>query len=496
MVRLRKRLVMKRIVFLLPALFLVACGGGGGSSSQSSNGAPASNNPPQPGTDITVSLPENVIAGPLNLTAPTDSDGDTMTLVVTAIPTSGRLRKGDGQSVSVGYNIGINSNIFGPTGLNFTPDTDTNDNNSSFGYFSYSVSDGKVTVTRTISISINPTTGNCSLSVNSGPFTSTWPGLDWESADPESLGMCPDEINQAMEYAFKEGNYTGAVLVIKNGYIVSEKYADNKMPTDLVTSWSVAKSFTSSLIGIALDDGFISNIDQPVSDFITSWKATNKESITLKQLMTVRTALNLLDGSDLYNAPDQLKISLERELIGQPGEKLYDYSNSDVMLAGEVIRAATGKNAGAYLEEKVESIIRSSSEWWSDSLGNILSYCCLDATPRNFARFGLLFSRNGEWDGINVISSGWVNESTSPAISGEYGFYWWPAGNNGFTALGIQGQIVAIYPEVDLVILRFSSYTRMGDGSTIRTSSNYHSTTEPIDFNNNTFLNLIYSSIK
>lgn len=154
---------------------------------------------------------------------------------------------------------------------------------------------------------------------------------------------------------------------------------------DLVTSWSVAKSFTSALIGAALDEGLITSIDQRVSDFITSWKGTTKEDITLRQLLTVRTALNLLDGSDLYNADDQLEIALQRELIGTPGNKLYDYSNADVMIAGEVIRQATGKNADQYLSDKIESLIRADSEWWKDPKDHVLTYCCLDSTPRDFA---------------------------------------------------------------------------------------------------------------
>jgi CubicO group peptidase (beta-lactamase class C family) len=150
--------------------------------------------------------------------------------------------------------------------------------------------------------------------------------------------MCPDNINEAMDYAFQDGNFTGAVIVIRNGYIVAERYADDRMATDLVTSWSVAKSFTSALIGKALDEGLISSLDQQVSEFIPAWKNTDKEVITLRQLMTVKTALELLDGGDFYGEEDQLQVSIDRNLIGQPGEQLYTYSNSDVMLAGEVVR--------------------------------------------------------------------------------------------------------------------------------------------------------------
>ena len=344
-------------------------------------------------------------------------------------------------------------------------------------------------------ITSTPTTG-CSVSFESGPFTKVWPGLSWETATPESQGMCPDNIVEAMDYAFQDGNFTGAVIVIRNGYIVAERYADDRMATDLVTSWSVAKSFTSALIGKALDEGLISSLDQQVSEFIPAWKDSDKEVITLRQLMTVKTALELLDGGDFYGSEDQLQVSIDRNLIGEPGEQLYTYSNSDVMLAGEVVRSSTSMTPKTYLDQKIGSVIRFSGEWWQDTKGHILTYCCLDSTARDFGRFGLLFARNGEWEGQEVLSDNWITESTAPALSGQYGFYWWPAPNTGFTALGVQGQIVAVYPAEDLVIMRFSSYTRMGDGSVVRTGSNYHATTEPTNFENNTFIDNVLEALE
>ena len=344
-------------------------------------------------------------------------------------------------------------------------------------------------------ITSTPTTG-CSVSFESGPFTKVWPGLSWETATPESQGMCPDNIVEAMDYAFQDGNFTGAVIVIRNGYIVAERYADDRMATDLVTSWSVAKSFTSALIGKALDEGLITSLDQQVAEFIPTWQDSDKEVITLRQLMTVKTALELLDGGDFYDSEDQLQVSIDRNLIGQPGEQLYTYSNSDVMLAGEVVRSSTSMTPKAYLDQKIGSVIRFSGEWWQDTKGHILTYCCLDSTARDFGRFGLLFARNGEWEGQEVLSDNWITESTAPALSGQYGFYWWPAPNTGFTALGVQGQIVAVYPAEDLVIMRFSSYTRMGDGSVVRTGSNYHATTEPTNFENNTFIDNVLEALE
>ena len=335
----------------------------------------------------------------------------------------------------------------------------------------------------------------CSVTFESGPFDKVWPGLTWETATPESQGMCPDDINDAIDYAYQEGNFTGAVVIIRNGYVVAERYASNRLESDLVTSWSVAKSFTSALVGKALDEGLITSLDQKVSEFIRDWKGTDKEVITLRQLMTVKTALELLDGGDLYGADDQLQLSIDRNLIGQPGEQLYTYSNSDVMLTGQVVRSSTSTSPKNYLDEKIASVIGFSGDWWQDSKGNVLTYCCLDATPKDFGRFGLLFAREGGWKGQEILSSSWVTESTKLALSEEYGFFWWPTPFDGFTALGVQGQIVAVYPAEDLVIMRFSSYTRMGDGSTVRTGGNYHATNEPNNFDNNTFIGKVYSSL-
>ena len=106
----------------------------------------------------------------------------------------------------------------------------------------------------------------CSVTFESGPFDKVWPGLTWETATPESQGMCPDDINDAIDYAYQEGNFTGAVVIIRNGYVVAERYASNRLESDLVTSWSVAKSFTSALVGKALDEGLITSLDQKVSD--------------------------------------------------------------------------------------------------------------------------------------------------------------------------------------------------------------------------------------
>ena len=341
-----------------------------------------------------------------------------------------------------------------------------------------------------------PVDTGCSVTVSEGPFELVWPRDAWEIRSPESQGLCPDQLEDASNYAFATGNATGAVLIIKNGYIVFERYAEDRDIDDMVTSWSVGKSITSMLMGIALEDERITNLDQSVSAFVRDWAVDSREDISVDHIMTLRAALTEPDGGQLYSATDQLTMAVDRELVGEPGEKHVSYSNADVMVAGEVLAQATGMNAHEYLNLRVGQSIGFSGDWWVDVPGKVMTYCCMDSTPRDFARFGLLYARNGMWIEEQVVPSEWIAESTQPALEEEtYLYYWWPVARGGFGAFGIQGQMVVIYPEFDLVVLRFTRYVRRGDGRAVKTPTNFHDTPAPEDLNNGTFLTYARDSI-
>ena len=341
----------------------------------------------------------------------------------------------------------------------------------------------------------------CSVAVTPGPFATAWPGAEWRSATPQSQGLCPDAINRALDYAFDDDNFTGAVLIARNGLLVAEQYADDRDKDSLATSWSVAKSVTSALVGAAVDDGLLANLDEEtVVSFLpdahaATWRESAKADITVRQLLTLRTALRTVNAGALYAAADQLAFSVDRGLVGTPGEKHYSYSNADVMLAGQVVATATGMAAQHYLGQRIGAAIGFTGEWWEDSVGHVLTYCCLDATPRDFARFGLLFARRGAWQGAQVVSADWWAASTAPALDGEYGYYWWPAEPDGFAAIGLSSQLLAIYPDDDLVVARFSRYTRLGDGVAVRARGNRHHTEAPQDFENEAFLERVRAAL-
>ena len=341
-----------------------------------------------------------------------------------------------------------------------------------------------------------PVTSGCSVTVAEGPFDLVFPRDTWETRSPESQGLCPDELEDASNYAFAAGNATGAVLIIKNGFIVFERYAEDRGVDDMVTSWSVGKSFTSMLMGIALEDERIANLNQSVSAFVQDWSTDSRQDISVDHIMTLRTALTEPDAGAFYGATNQLGMAIDRELVGEPGEKHVTYSNADVMVAGEVIAQATGMNAQEYFDLNVGESIGFSGDWWVDEVGKVMTYCCIDSTPREFARFGLLYVRDGLWIEEQVVPREWVASSTQPAREeSTYLYYWWPVARGGFGAFGIQGQMVVIYPEIDLVVLRFTRYIRRGDGRPIKTRTNYHDTPAPEDFDNGTFLSLVRDSV-
>jgi CubicO group peptidase (beta-lactamase class C family) len=352
-----------------------------------------------------------------------------------------------------------------------------------------------------------PTTQNCNVVVTKGPYPQIWPTLEWNTASLESQGMCPDELQSVIDYAFLEGNDTGAIIVIRNGYIVIEEYDSDKTENDLATSWSVGKSFASALMGVALEEGLVSSLDETTGQYFSEWAGTERENITIRHLMTLRTGLeadclgppNEYDngGNSIYFSLDQVACALNRELQGPIGNKLYGYSNSDVMLAGEIMEITSGMKLDEYLDQKLGSIMNADYQWWEDAVGNSLGYCCIDATPRDFGRFGLLFARDGEWNGQQLIPESWIELSTSLALDGEYGYYWWPINDhNGFVAIGLHGQTIAVIPEDNLVIMRFGNYSRLGDGTTVRAGGNGHSTNEPLSYDITSFINRVTALIR
>jgi CubicO group peptidase (beta-lactamase class C family) len=310
-----------------------------------------------------------------------------------------------------------------------------------------------------------------------------WPGTSWTVVDPEEMGVSSAAIQDALDYAFTARFNTQGVVIVKGGVIIGERYASDRTANSLATSWSVGKSMLSVVAGIAIDRGDLASVDTKVSTHLTAWDGTNKEDLTYRHLLEMRSGLPepTSDGF-IYLVQDQLAYSLDREPIRAPGVQ-FEYVNADSMIVGAGVAAATGVAFEDYAKAHLFDPIGMTAEWWTDAEGNAMTYCCVDATSRDFARFGLLASRHGRWVDTQVVSEAWLDESTTGAPGqANYGLHWLVFDEiDLYSALGAHGQLVTIDTANDIVLVRSSRYIRHGDAP-VREGLNYQETFDPKDF--------------
>jgi CubicO group peptidase (beta-lactamase class C family) len=306
------------------------------------------------------------------------------------------------------------------------------------------------------------------------------PGAEWDVQPPEEQGMDAATLEEAREYAFAEGQNTQGVVVVRNGVIVAEWYADGADESSWAASWSMAKSFTSALIGIAIEEGLIPSVDEPMTTYYPQWEGTSRQDITLRDVLQMASGLDFTESYDPDNIEtsdiiqmvlfqeDQLAYAADRPYLREPGT-VFNYSSGDTQLLSGVIEQVTGMKTSEYAQEKLfDPIGIEQVEWWEDARGHTLTYCCLDTTSRNFARFGWLYLNAGAWGDEQVVQEDWVAESLTPSESEEgYGYKWWLTGrvdtelpNDTFSARGHDGQFTYVIPSLDLVVVRNGTYIK------------------------------------
>jgi CubicO group peptidase (beta-lactamase class C family) len=307
------------------------------------------------------------------------------------------------------------------------------------------------------------------------PADDTVPGDEWVVEAPEVHGMDPAALDAARDYAFAEGMNTQGVVVVRDGVIVAEWYADGAGPESWAASWSMAKSVASAVVGIAIAEGKIPSVDEPMTTYFPDWAGTDKAAITLRHVLQMESGLDWDEDYDpsalgeseiiemVLGQPDQLAFAAGRPAEVPPGTR-WSYSSGDSMLLSRVIEQATGMPADEYARTVLfEPLGIDQIDWWRDARGHTLTYCCVDTTSRDFARFGLLYLREGLWGDEQVVPESWVSDSLagSEASSGGYGFQWWLGGGDDlsyFSARGHDGQYIYVVPELDLVVVRNGTY--------------------------------------
>ncbi len=311
------------------------------------------------------------------------------------------------------------------------------------------------------------------------------------------LPTAATQINPAITFnkrtstldAFMKDNRITGLIAVKDGEVVLEKYALGRKPEDRWPSFSVAKSVTSILIGAAIKDGWIRSIYDPVTRYLPELKGTAYDGISLRQLMTMTTGVKWDENyasrtSDVARASQQpftgghpvennplVKYMATLKTEAKPGER-WLYKTGETDLAGIALyRALAGKPLAQYASEKLWQPygMEQDAIWVVDKAGIERGGCCMSATLRDYARIGLFMLGGGEIDGKKILPDGWVEEATSNHVprkgreAGEsYGYFWWP-NDNGYRAIGIFGQQIAVFPEENLVIAINSAMVKATD---------------------------------
>ena len=303
-----------------------------------------------------------------------------------------------------------------------------------------------------------------------------FPGESWSVKNPDELGIDASKVEKLFDLSFQD-DATQSVVLIKDGYIIAERYADGYDKDSIGTSWSMAKSFYASLIGISIERGEIGSLDDKVSDYLDYFNEDRKD-ITIREVLDMTSGLENPDHEHeiMFFKDDHLSYAKDIKRDKETNT-VFEYNNINSLLLGDILLVATGKKADDLLKERVlDPIGTQNYVLWRDAADNVLSYCCIDMSARDYSRFGLLFSRNGAWNDQQIVPYDFVQETYDPRWLSTsdragmdrrgYGLHWWFSKNDDegkiMNASGKFGQYIFIDQANDVIFTRITKYTSTG----------------------------------
>lgn len=274
------------------------------------------------------------------------------------------------------------------------------------------------------------------------------------------------------------------IVILQDGKIRFEKYGLGFGPDGRWTSFSVAKSFTSTLVGAAIQDGYIKSLEDKVSQYIPGLKGSAYDDVTVRQLLTMSSGVRWNEDYEDPNAdvarfnnaePEaglDATVSYMRKLPrAHPAGEVWHYNTGETNLIGVLVSSATKKPLAQYLQEKVwqPAGMESKATWLQSKTGHEIAGCCIQAATRDYARFGLFVLANGKASGKQIVPADWFAQATVKQKDiGQpgkgYGFQWWTYDDGAVAAQGIFGQGIFIDPKRRLVIASNADWTRATKG--------------------------------
>ena len=294
-----------------------------------------------------------------------------------------------------------------------------------------------------------------------------------EPGAPFSLTYAANDKTYSLDDYLKQGDVLG-LIVVKDNQIVYEKYLHDATPEDRFLSMSISKSVVSVLFGVALEEGKIHSVDDPVVRYLPFLKDSAYKDATLKNLLQMASGIQFnedyLDPKadihrvifDLIRGGEPFKetaVALKSER--KPGTQFH-YQSINTQMLGLILAKVTGMPLNRYAEEKLWKKIGAQSDaffYESKNQPEICAFGCFNATLRDYARFGLMAMNYGTLGSARVVSDAWMRESTTaPNFNAGYGYQWWLTANSPdhvFRAIGVYGQTIYINPAKHVVIAQF-----------------------------------------
>lgn len=302
-----------------------------------------------------------------------------------------------------------------------------------------------------------------------------------------------DGTTFAIEDYFARARTTG-VVVLKDGQIVYERYMQGADERSQFTSMSVSKSIVSTLLGFAIADGLVSGVERPVTDYLPELKGTGYDGVPIKAVLQMSSGVDFHeeyeDQSDFLDMWEEVvhyqKVPLaeyvKRARRGEAPYTRFNYASLDTVIIGLLVSRVTGKTLSEYLTEKLWAPLgmEADASWGIDDRranASEVSFCCFNATLRDYARFGLFMAQKGMWQGKQLLPAAWIDEATHPdraqvapgrlyqdyALGYQYQWWTFPGPDGAFTAQGVHGQFLYVNPAAHIVIVMMAAWPGFWD---------------------------------
>ncbi len=293
-----------------------------------------------------------------------------------------------------------------------------------------------------------------------------WPTEGWRTSSPEAQGIDSQKLSEMLAAIKQQQLNLHSLLIIRNGYLVSENYFGSYQQDTRHELYSCTKSFIATLIGIALDKAYIDNTAHRIMDFFPERTFANldgqKAAMTLEDLLTMRSGLGWQEGDlayqTMYVSSDWVKVVLDEPMAASPGSQ-FNYCSGCSHVLSAVLSQTTGMNPRDFAEQYLfEPLGITNANWDTDAAGIPIGGWGLQMTPRDMAKLGYLYLHQGQWDGQQIVSAAWVENATRTHTTTDntlgYGYQWWTYPSlKAYTALGRGGQTIFVIPEKDLIIV-------------------------------------------